>query len=465
MVETLEIPEPRIKPERLAWGVVLIAFAIFSTICALTTIGIYSFFFQSTVPMRVDLVVGVGSVAITESDLIPRVERAVRDLTSVVNVSVSTDQQSQGTLSFRIPDEDGRLLAAITVKRNTTLSLRSASLPRFSWSTSDYIIDLRDFRGEVDILVTERPDDNYFVLSVLSPTGAQIHIDTAGQYTLTSNDTLVQVVNRRGRAILFAPDLSINRAIPAGNRGTLILQTDEIILDSAFTDLLVNASFDTVYDAETTEQPRLPERWGCSNKQEDLPIGQWLPQVVDGRGVIRLLRNDNASSHGETLCVQYFAQDGQAGVDVTNFNFLNLRATMFINYQSLSRCGIRGSECPLMLRMDYIDRDGNPRQWFQGFYAFDSELYDYPPVCITCSPPQDVHQQINEQAWYTFETGNLFVKLADRLPGRILSITFYASGHQYDVYVGEVALLAGNVEAFTPPPAEITPTPPPPEDG
>ncbi|RMG85617.1 MAG: hypothetical protein D6712_09120, partial [Chloroflexi bacterium] len=288
MVETLEIPEPRIKPERLAWGVVLIAFAIFCTVCALTTIGVYSFFFQSTVPMRVDLVVGVGSVAITESDLIPRVERGVRDLTSVVNASVSTDQQSQGTLSFRIPDEDGRLLAAVTVKRNTTLSLRGASLPRFSWSTSDYIIDLRDFRGEVDILVTERNDDNHFVLSVLSPTGAQIHIDTTGQYTLTSNDTLVQVVNRRGRAILFAPDLSTNRAIPAGNRGTLILQTNEIILDSAFTDLLVNASFDTVYDAEASEQPRLPERWGCSNNQEDLPIGQWLPQIVDGRGVIRL---------------------------------------------------------------------------------------------------------------------------------------------------------------------------------
>jgi hypothetical protein len=139
---------------------------------------------------------------------------------------------------------------------------------------------------------------------------------------------------------------------------------------------------------------------------------------------------------------------GQAGVEISEdiYDFLALRATFYVDFQSLAGCGTRGSECPLMLRMDYIDVEGEARQWFHGFYA--REEGDYPVRCSTCS--QD-HDQLNEKAWYTYESPNLlsFFKpepdeafVPDLTPRTIVALWIYASGHQYDVWIDEVALIA-----------------------
>jgi hypothetical protein len=46
--------------------------------------------------------------------------------------------------------------------------------------------------------------------------------------------------------------------------------------------------------------------------------------------------------------------------------------------------------------------------------------------------------------WYTYDSGNWFNLLPPgKRPVAISNVQFYASGHQYDVYVGEVALLGG----------------------
>ncbi len=54
------------------------------------------------------------------------------------------------------------------------------------------------------------------------------------------------------------------------------------------------------------------------------------------------------------------------------------------------------------------------------------------------------HDRINEKSWFTYESGNLFALLGpSQVPRSILNVQFYASGHQYDVSLGEISLLAG----------------------
>jgi hypothetical protein len=161
-----------------------------------------------------------------------------------------------------------------------------------------------------------------------------------------------------------------------------------------------------------------------------------------------LLREEGAQSHGKTGCRQEF---GTSGRDVRAFTYLELQTTFLINYQSLSDCGVDGSECPVMLLLDYVDVNGIAHQWLQGFYYRHDAQIQYPATCITCGQVYQPHRLIREQVWYTFETGNLFDLLSPtERPASISRFEFYASGHQYDVFVSEVLLLAGQAEVVPP---------------
>ncbi len=78
---------------------------------------------------------------------------------------------------------------------------------------------------------------------------------------------------------------------------------------------------------------------------------------------------------------------------------------MRVQHQSLSACGIAGSECPVMLKLTYVDQDGNDRVWYHGFYTDYSPAAGGRRICDSCWEP---HEQINKDAWYTYESGNLF---------------------------------------------------------
>ena len=98
-----------------------------------------------------------------------------------------------------------------------------------------------------------------------------------------------------------------------------------------------------------------------------------------------------------------------------------------------------------------VERLGVEREWIQGFFSQHDAQRQYPTACVTCPQIYQPHQFINEQAWYTFETGNLFDLLipAER-PAYISRFEFYASGHEYDVFVSEVVLLGGQLEVIPP---------------
>lgn len=427
----------RADPQRLAWGVLLIAFAIFCVICVITGIGVNFFLFQSTIPMTSTLSVARGSAGANE--LLVGAPTGIS-----FNADIRTVAQSQATLAFIDQEANNRLIASVTLKENSTLRLQSALRPRFDWSTTDYEIDLTRISGRFEILIGERLGRDVSVRLTTSQ-GALVNLKNSGRYSIDTSDASVRVVTREGDAILIPPNLEYGIAIPPQNQGIVYTSNNHVELKPGYTDLLRNSYFRKM-NPNVTIGAEL-DGWVCANDADDTPRGSYRSQFMDGVMTLRLERYEGATSHGRTSCLQTF-QPGLSLVD-SPYNYFALRTTFRIHFQSLSACGIDGSECPLMLRMDYIDRKGEAKTWYHGFYAENNPQLETPLRCDSCSQE---HESINKDIWYTYDSGSLFALFPpDQRPVSIIGIMFYASGHQYDVQISEVALLGGHVDEVIPP--------------
>lgn len=431
-----------VHPERIAWGVLLVSFAIFCTICVVTGLGVHYFLFGSTVPLNASIQVGTGTAIITGTDAS---QRPVQGEVEILNGSrISTDSQSQATLSYTDPYLEDALLASMTVRSNTAFLLRDAARPRFDWTQSSHIITLRDFSGEIEINILQNSVQKVLRVDIWTSTGHLIRLDGSGRYRIDAADGRVRVINQSGTATMVSASQEYSRSIPAGQQGVLFSETAEIQLLPAYTDLLRNSTF-----TETVETrplvggiQKIPVSWACGNGSRNEPPGTWLLDTLGGRAVMHLTRGDDAISHGETRCQQLFLNETG---NLTGYNYLALRATFMIRWHSLSGCGIDASECPIMLRLDYVDTQGQAQIWRQGFYTQFDPFLGYPLLCNSCIRE---HRRIYPNAWYTFESDNLFTVLPENVrPQSIISVTFYASGHQWDVYIGEMSLLVGQQDS------------------
>jgi hypothetical protein len=372
------------------------------------------------------------------SDPREQLARVEYDLSGAVDTTVSTDAQSQAVISFFDAD---RLVATVTLRSNTSLDLRDAVRPRFEWSAVAYDVVLVRFSGEIDISVADNLERG-FRMGVQTTDEYWILFTSRGSYVASASPSQVSVINLDGEAILVPPDSTQGDAISPGYRAISSADFPTVVLSSAYTDLVANTVFPGT--AEAGEAGRQPgtDIWTCSNGESDSPQGKYELSEIEGRQALQLVRANDATSHGETRCIRWFGQEGQS---VEAYDYLALRAAFFINYHSLNACGVAGSECPLMLRLDYLDTEGIPRRWYHGFYYQIDPQQGYPLRCNSDTCTQD-HQQVNEKSWYAFDSGNLFTLFQQHnlpLPGSIINVQFYASGHQYDVYISDLALLVG----------------------
>jgi hypothetical protein len=433
------------RPLRLAWGVLLLAFAVFCLICAATTLWTQFFFFQSAVQLDTSLQVGSGTIGVGEGTSEPRSENGIRFISS--NTSIRTDQTnplSQATITFRDPTFNSRLVAAVTLKGDTFATLSSARRPRFEFTSGVYEIDFTNVTGEVDVTVAENLRRDV-VVSVNTPQGIEARILEAGRYVIESTVSSVSLVNRQGVAILIAGDAVPARSIPVGERGAVDVDTGELVIETGFINLLKNSSLQA-FEADKSQVVADIANdiaiigWSCSRDfqpQNRTPSGNYeLGFSPDGRRSFRLVRT-GASNNVATGCVQTLGKDVN---DVTEYDELWLQVTFYVDAQSVSACGIVATECPMMMEIEFEDVNGNQRTWRHGVYAEIDPSIGWPLRCDTCR--QD-HYRIYSHRWYTYGSGNLFTVFPpEERPARVLEVSFYASGHNYDVYVNEVALLA-----------------------
>ena len=442
------------SPDRLAWGVLLISFALFCVVCAAVTIGVQWYFFESTVSLNVILQPGKGTSTIRTGS---GGEGAVRlNETLSPGTIVLTDptvERAQTTLVFRDPQSDG-FIALITLKENTSVDLRNASRPRFQFGNSIFQIDLFDVLGELEVSIPQSLSRG-ITLNVRTAQGTWIRLGSSGRYTIFAEPGETTVMNWAGEVVMVVPDSPVSpRSIPVNQLGYFQVGTSEIQLSDAPRNLLTNSDL-TIFTPDDAESDEMLSAtmvgWGCTHDPPNSgPRGEHNAGISpDGRSALQLVRGDGATTSGRTGCEQTLA-DSETGLDVTGYSALELRISLYIENQTVGACGIVATECPLMIQIDYVTEDNALRTRTHGVYSQRNPTY--PLVCDSCFQP---HVLVQGNTWYLYESGNLFDLLRQPNPDpnlppfeltAIRGIRFYASGHEYSVYVNNVSLLGWQSE-------------------
>ncbi|MCZ7543992.1 MAG: FecR family protein [Anaerolineae bacterium] len=423
----------RTNPERIAWVVLLASFLTLCAICIGVVLALRWFVLESTEGLYVELLVSRNTVGVSPEGRAEETERASRLLAE--RTTLTTDSTSQAFVTFRDP-YTGRVLAGLTLLRDSAVTIHHASRPRFDASELPYVIEVLGRRGRADVLIT--PDlPRHIQFRVFAPYDTTIDLGQRGYFTVALGGDSAGVTVREGEARISLGESGPEAVINQGQRGSVPGPDPETPIDiaPARSNLLVNSGFD-LYDQTADGLASLPSSWGCYNAQDELdePRGAHRRENFDGRAVLHIARAGETLNHAETGCRQPLS-----GLDLSDYGYLELRAVIYIGHQGISTCGIAGSECPVMLRLVYDDENGERREWIHGFYS----LYTIPEWPLTCASCRQDHERINSGAWYTYESGNLVNVLPEEAKiHTLVEVRFYASGHAYDVMLDEVALLA-----------------------
>lgn len=442
--ESLSPDTGPLPPERIAWIVMLAAFALFCTVTLSTVSVVYNYLFRSAVPMPVTLQVATGTIGIVPgTDPTVVAVREDRDLTNTVT-GISTDSLSQATILIRDRAEDAEadsLLAAVTLQGDTQVTFNSASHPRFEWNRNPQYVLFSELKGELDLLVSGF-GDRAFLMDIYSDDlstdkGVNVQIGSNGRYRLSVTEDEARVLILAGEAVAYFRDEPSRSAVVASGQELIVrIGARSFSLRGATESVLRSGSFSLL---EGSRAAAALTDWRCSVRQRQAPPGDYSLVRFDGRVGLRLSRFSNAQSNGEARCTQTFPGEGLL---VSEYDSLRVVTTFRTNYQSLSVCGREASECPLMLQISYFSENGRSLQhWFRGFYYEDDVSADARKRCDTCI---EDHVDINQGVWYTFDSDNLFNLIAEtERPERIKAVSFYASGHQFDTIVSEMLLLLG----------------------
>jgi len=417
-----------------------LAFVTFCTLTLTTSFGAWYFLFQSGVAMNAQVKVARGTVGLVSADLSERFDD--REEAVFLDDRISTDSQSQAELVFRDSEALGTVAASITLRNDSELEVLRMAQPRFEFGRTGYQIIVQGNRGIFDIFIPEA-SRRQRQLTFDLPYDLSVDISEPGQYTIIVSEARVQLTTRKGRAALLPEERALSRSIATQQVGDYRVSTGTITVRNEQEDLIFNNIFTApVIDPQPIEDGEAVafDLWNCTDRTQTSVAGDLEWTVFEGRLALHIYRKETLA-HGETGCIQPLGTSAQIGNDVAAYDDLTLRSTFYIQDHSLNGCGVAGSECPLMLLIDYIDTEGDRNKWFQGFYAKYDPLSDYPTRCNSAGCEE--HKSINGGAWYVYESGNLFNFLPeDRQPSSILNVQFYSSGHEFDVYISELSLLA-----------------------
>jgi hypothetical protein len=338
-------------------------------------------------------------------------------------VVVLTDSNSQASLTFVDPRSQD-IIASLTLFPDSRVSIEEARSPRFGPNKSPYHILIHSAKGHVELLLLQI--ERKAEIEVTSPQ-ALVQIKDEGLYIFKAAEQSTTIATRMGRATI----------IHHANGEQVLLNGPAQIIASREDNELLEQEPEISLVENPYFQEAFEQGWSFYNDRE--PPGTASNAITAGRPVVVIDRSqgnwpDTSLGHGETGLVQFL------NLDVSQYSYLELRTTFYVDEQSLSTCGVAGSECPMMVRMVYLDGEGTERVFIQGFYAAHQPELELPLQCPTCRSP---HQRINGHSWFTFESGNLMTLFPDeQRPVELLQISFYASGHAYKIYVSEVDLLA-----------------------
>lgn len=337
-----------------------------------------------------------------------------------------------GTASALIvvhPPNEELLLARLQLYSNTDMTLLVAETPRFGVSEQDHTLSLKLDNGRIHLTVPEfgeRPS----AITIVTPQ-SDITIQTPGQYTIIVNNDETQVTVQTGNLTVTAVESEASLDLTENQRGVVPTgQGPEGPLGTE-RNLIVNGDFSQELNRWTI--------FPWSVDRADQPAGQ--VRVLDAGNEPRLNISREGEGHADVLVRQSINQD------VAEVESLRLVVTFRIINQSLEVCGILGSECPLFLRVNYVDGGGLSNTWQHGFYAVGEPIPGVQPDgCTTCAMVQDLHERVTlgQEYFYDIDLDEEIARQG-RIPPRFIeSIILVSSGHSFEIEVVDIAILAAD---------------------
>ncbi|MCA9958713.1 MAG: FecR domain-containing protein [Chloroflexota bacterium] len=412
--------------ERLAWTAVLISFVIFCAIAISAPLLLRAYIQDSTQFLTVNLQANEGTVSVNEANTPPRAALSGEPPQPVSpDALILTDSTASGLVLVSDPQTE-ELLARVQLYSATVMRIQEASTPRFGLSSHPDTLLLDLTSGRIRVVVGEdrkRP----FAITLTTPHG-EIIIDEPGEYSLNANNDETQVTVQQGQLTVSAQEQSIQ--LNTAERAEIARNTPPIGPLTPERNLVENGSFGNRWEKW--------QQYAWEVELTDQPAGDIQILNISGEAGLHIVRT--GEGHADVGIRQIINQD------VTDFNSLLLEVDLRILGQTLAVCGNVGSECPIIIRLEYDDINGNAQVWQRGFYANgDINPDSTPDVCLTCPPPRLEHVKITP-GQFSFYQSDLIedLQLYGFLPPRrIKNISIIASGHSFEIELLDIALIVG----------------------
>ncbi len=384
--------------QRLSWAILVVSFLIFLALVyslphAFRLI-VESIRQDVSVPVRVISGQEVFVHAAGSPSWVVRFDVAVLN----PGDSIRTDENSRAFLV--LPDD-----STVLMYPNSRLSLVSSNLVRYQPEKMQVVLQQVRGKSRIGVAPVRSPESRVF--RVLAPTFTARLME--GSYT-------VEVI-AESRSSLGA---RLGNALVSDGERVLSLSARERVTteDGQLPEAPLPAAQDLVQGGDFSETDSDHRAyWTEEDRSIDAPSGS-VGIEEDGVHLKRV-----GEGHGQTVFLQ------QVNRDVWDFEELVLRARVKAVHQSLPGGGWKGTEYPIMLRIQYRDISGEEREWYRGFYYFVPSEEGFLTSNAT---------RIEQDTWYTYEQNILH--LAQR-PVFIRTVEIVASGRSYEGVVQYVSLV------------------------
>lgn len=418
----------RHNPQRLAWIVLLVSFAACIGLVVGVPLATRWYLLYSHTGELVTLDVQEGTLLYTcpgaETPPAGVVSRQDDLCQGREGAQVSAGPSDQGLLSIHPRTTLTATLASVQLYRGTRLSIQEARAPRFSLSPEPHRLVVRIETGRIRVYIP--PNLERAVLLQIYTPQALVQLTDGSTYVEVNNQQS-QVVVREGQAVVVA--LANNTGMPVNRDQRAVVPTGSGLSDikPAERSLIADSDFreplGTVWKSYSAD----PEIDGESSGAASNIITEQGPAVELARV---------GTGHAETGIVQ------EVNRDISDFRSLQLHIVLRVLQQDVPVCGSQGTECPVMVRIDYVDEGGGMRSWLQGFYYLpDLNPKPNPEFCVTCNP-RNPHVRSSSGVWYPYDSPNLIPILSELgpAPTTLKSVSVYASGHTYQSQIAEIEL-------------------------
>jgi hypothetical protein len=411
--------------QRLAWVVLLGSFLACMAVTIMLPVSAISYVQNATRDLTITIQANQGTVGIDDETGVRRAIIAGEPVQTVVpGASILTDAQATAIL-FVSPPETDELMARFKIDSNTSMQFHSATSPRFGLSNAVQAVDLELQSGRLRLSLLESASRPVY-MNLITPHG-EVFINEPGEYSVEVDNSATQVSVQVGTAVTQAngENLTLNR----GERAEIASGSSPVGPLAPERNLIQNGDFSAGFQ-DWAEYAWLIEL-------TDEPKGKTEITTIDGEPALRFSRN--GVGHADASVRQSLNHN------VNDYRSLRLLLSLRVIEQSLGVCGVQGSECPLFIRIEYIDQNGANQIWQQGFYAL-GEIDDNntPGACISCAVLQSNHDRVplDQEFFYEVDLREELARQGAVPPSRIESISLVTSGHSFITDVIDFSLIA-----------------------